>query len=615
MLSDPNSQRPPLRHRVQQQVARLGEQFASLAAAAVWPLERLAKYVAQNFFAASERLEGLESLFLDLLRFITWPLRQLWRIVAGIVALLMPAAVRRPLANLAARVIALQSIVWQSLVELAEWLNLDSLVRWLVWLLQPVWRPVATLLGFVYAWLATRPYRQMLWGLPALLLMLPISVAAAWSAFWGQQMVADHYVQAVKQAAEDKDYDRVQLFQRKLAQLGVETQLSDYNTAELLAKNGEMAAAYKSMQLLAPTESPGYPAAHYWIIRQLLSDHLSLPAEESQRLVGVHLDQLTKLGFKNRELTLIRAYWLAKGDRKVEAAELLKPLAAQNLAAAIERLRIDLLLGKGNEARRDALHVRSHLERTKRLKQPIDTKAYQWWMAAEQVLGDRTRFQHVLMDWIERFPANELALTELATFHIQEFETLVQASSPDPATLATLLRTAYATGKVPETVNDGLIRFYLQWSTRPELHKAFDELAESPDLPASLAEVLGTAAAIAGEWGRAQKCLEYATEDDPTNAVAWNNLAYIHSRRPEPDLQAALDMVNRSLQLRPDEFRFRETRGQIYVKLSRWSEAIEDLEFAINGMPDVAAIHQSLASAYEALGNKQLADLHRDYTQ
>ena len=83
----------------------------------------------------------------------------------------------------------------------------------------------------------------------------------------------------------------------------------------------------------------------------------------------------------------------------------------------------------------------------------------------------------------------------------------------------------------------------------------------------------------------------------------------------EPDLPQALEAVNRSLEMAPQEYRFRETRGQILLRLEQWDAAIADLEFALNGMPDLPAIHKSLAAAYAALGNQELAQLHREAVQ
>jgi predicted Zn-dependent protease len=72
-----------------------------------------------------------------------------------------------------------------------------------------------------------------------------------------------------------------------------------------------------------------------------------------------------------------------------------------------------------------------------------------------------------------------------------------------------------------------------------------------------------------------------------------------------------LEASNRALQFSPDNYHLRETRGQILVKLERWDEAIGDLEFALNGLPNAPAIHRSLAISYDAVGNASLGAMHR----
>ncbi|HJQ81926.1 MAG TPA: tetratricopeptide repeat protein [Lacipirellulaceae bacterium] len=86
-------------------------------------------------------------------------------------------------------------------------------------------------------------------------------------------------------------------------------------------------------------------------------------------------------------------------------------------------------------------------------------------------------------------------------------------------------------------------------------------------------------------------------------------------QEPDGDIDDALEAVNEALEIRPDEFRFRETRGQVLVRLGRWQEAVQDLEYAANGMPESRDIHRSLAKAYDALGEKQLAQVHHEHAE
>jgi uncharacterized protein HemY len=126
-------------------------------------------------------------------------------------------------------------------------------------------------------------------------------------------------------------------------------------------------------------------------------------------------------------------------------------------------------------------------------------------------------------------------------------------------------------------------------------------------------EAAGTVAAFLGEPKRAKVYLQQALKKDPRNAVALNNYAWLIIQEPDGNLNTALAAVNQAIQQAPEDSRYRETRGQIFVRLERWKEAVDDLEYAANAMPSSKEIHLSLAKAYDALGDRQLAQVHRQH--
>ena len=65
------------------------------------------------------------------------------------------------------------------------------------------------------------------------------------------------------------------------------------------------------------------------------------------------------------------------------------------------------------------------------------------------------------------------------------------------------------------------------------------------------------------------------------------------------------------LDRKPDSPNYRETRGQILVKMGRYHDAMLDLEFAVQFMPDSASTHAAMAVACEKLGLKDLAAEHK----
>ena len=104
--------------------------------------------------------------------------------------------------------------------------------------------------------------------------------------------------------------------------------------------------------------------------------------------------------------------------------------------------------------------------------------------------------------------------------------------------------------------------------------------------------------------------LEKACQAAPDDPQTLNNLAWVllqtRSRLPE-----ALVLANRAVELKPEMPMYRETRGQLLVLVGRYAEALDDLRASLNALGDDSAIHAAMAVAYEALGESELARIHR----
>jgi predicted Zn-dependent protease len=609
-----NEYRPPLSYRVRRAVDNGFRRIGELGATLMAPIDAVFRFVSRRFFAASEGLEQIDSLLVGITRLLTWPFRLTWRLLVGLTGLVAPpwlrTAVAAPFVHSGAAWRRVKFGAW----ELIERLNLDAPVLGLVWVTQPFWRPVAAVAGFLYAWLVTRTYRQFLWGLPALLLFLPVASVALWGAFGHSESIAEQYRVAVAAARDEQDYDRMQLFERKLVQLGVDTDRTNYGTALSLEDEGKLDEAYERMKELAPEDEPKYFLAHHWILMKLLNQQLDVPAEDRIRLAGVHLQHMKTLGARGKDIDLLHAIWLRQNGQLEEAANMLAPLMARVEFAAIQRLEIDLALHRLDEARRDARAVRDHMRDVKRRGERMDVQQFAAWAKSEELLGDQIALAEVLREWLAAFPDDPLARQNVASLNLREFNEIVRSPVAIPQELTTRLIELARLSPNPSELDPLVTSLYEMQSQSAMVAEHIAQLIQATkadDAPLPLVAALGTAAALNGDIELARRLLARVVAADPSHAVAWNNYAWTLSQEPGRDLDAALNAVDRALQLKPEEFRFRETRGQILVALGQWQRAIDDLEFAINGMPDAAAIHLSLAKAYEQLGNQELADIHR----
>ncbi len=572
--------RPPLFDRLNRAVrrasARIGGTLAQRATAIVAPIEWAIAAAFRRLVRMIEVLEGVDDRLAGPMRLLLWPVRTLWRLL--------------------------------------EWFNLDAPIRGLVWLLQPVWRPVAAVAGFGYAWLTTRPYRRMAWGLPALMLLGPIVIAVAWGGAWGREGVAVQYRTAIQDARDAADYPRLLVLERKLSQLGVDSQRTDFHSALALEEQGRLDEAFERMQRLAPEASIGYPPAHEWLALKLLGGELNLPQQDRLLLAGAHLDHLEKLGAKGPDMALLRGVWFEQSNRLEEAADVLAPHIGRRQMTALRRMGIDLRLNRLDEARRDARALRLHLQESqaeaKRRGDALDAELYQAWAEAERLLGDRPGMARVARQWLRDDPANSTAQNIVAEVSALEFNEMLASMHPDADALAQRLIEMATVDEEPARLNDLVAAWFRERETTPVIGAMIDKLIAAEEAPLPLVAALGTAAASEGEIAIARQLLGRVVEGDPQHATAWNNLAWALAQEPGSDLPWALEAVNRAIDLSP-EVRFRETRGQILVALGRWQEAVDDLEAALHSMPNAAVIHASLAKAYAALGNDDLAEMHR----
>jgi hypothetical protein len=203
-----------------------------------------------------------------------------------------------------------------------------------------------------------------------------------------------------------------------------------------LAEKGQLDEAYERMQRLAPENEAGFPAAHGWILQQMLLKTLDVPEEERLRAADVHFNHLKKLGARGPDIDFLRAVWFAQSERLEEASAAFAPLINRNPHAAMERLRIDLVLGRQDEARRDARAVRQHMQDAEREKKPIDAEQYKAWAVAEELLGDAEKLGPVVRQWHAAAPDDPGARRGVAMLDMQEFTELLQSPNPNPRVLA-----------------------------------------------------------------------------------------------------------------------------------------------------------------------------------
>lgn len=600
--------RPPLKYRLAAFFGRLAERLSDGWHWLVGPFERFFGRLGEGALGALDSFEGLESAVLGLLRFIFWPITAFFSLFTR----WLPSG-GTPGSGRVGR-----AFVWigNRLYRLAESFNLDGVVRLLVWLLTPVWWPIAHLLGFTNAWLATRSTRELALAVPALLAAAPFAFIALQGAWLGQASIAERYKVAVRDAVEEGDYQRVDLLERKLARLGVDTRRRDFRTALALESDDQIGAAYDRMKRLAPVERPGYPSAHFWIARKMLSGELTAehePALEASEnapyeIAEQHLGRLADMEIAGPGVSRLRAFVFAQTDRTREAEQLLKPFSDRDRGAAIMRMRLLTELRDLDAARAQARRVAEMMSKVPRSETVVEDEYVAWALAAE-LLRDPRQMETALVRWRRAAPDNERPRELLGQYRREQAVRLMGDPTASPQRASEVFIEAARLGASTRWLNRQASA--LAGAESRHARRIWAALTQDQGTPAPLLQALATAAAGADRIEAARGLFSRLIDQGDENEFVWNNYAWTLSQDPNTDLTAALEAVERALEIKPRDHRFRETRGQVKIALGRWEEAITDLEYALNGMPDSPAIHSSLAKAYEALEKPALAGIHR----
>ncbi|TWT96160.1 hypothetical protein Pla108_32470 [Botrimarina colliarenosi] len=604
--------RPPFRYRLADWFARRARDCGYFWDRLVGPFERLFGRLGEGVFTAFDSFEGLESFVVRLVRVLFWPLLAPFRLIGRF----LPKG-GGPFQSLGAAVGRFAGGAF----HLAERLNLDGLLLFIGKLLTPIWWPIGSLLGFINAWLATRLTRELLLAAPALLFALPFGYVAVQGAMLGKGQIAERYKIGVREAAEAGDYQTVSLLERKLAQLGVDTRRSDYRTAVALAEDGDLVAAYQRMQRLAPEDHLGYPPAHFWVVQRLITgalneEHDPRLAEGREAALAIadrHLKQLDELGVKNVGLAQMKGYVFALTGRQREAVDVLQPFSREPNVAPM-RLRLLAQL-RDIERARDQAKVVLEIVSEPRWKDSATSEGYEAWALAAELLNNSSQIEAALKEWSNADSDDKRPRELLANYRRQQTLRLLGSATTSPERTVDVLIDAVRLGAPAEWIDAVTNRLAELRRVSRHGERVWNELMAREDLPNGLVFTLATAAAAQGDIAAAREGFHKLVEAETTEGVVWNNYAWTLLQEPDPDPVAALAAVTRAIELKPGDFRFRETRGQTFIALSRWEEAIDDLEFALNGMPESPEVHRSLASAYEATSHPQLAEIHRRHAE
>jgi tetratricopeptide (TPR) repeat protein len=176
----------------------------------------------------------------------------------------------------------------------------------------------------------------------------------------------------------------------------------------------------------------------------------------------------------------------------------------------------------------------------------------------------------------------------------------------DRKTGETLMRRAIDTNPANLEAYESLGRLYITSGRLAEAKKEFESLANRQERPVAALTVVGMLNEATGQTKDAQAAYEKALQNDPSAAVAANNLAWIFVDSGE-NLDMALQLARTAKSRLPTRPEVSDTLGWVYYRKGLLSLAISELEDSVKRDPSNPTYLFHVGMAYAKNGNRERA--------
>ena len=454
-------------------------------------------------------------------------------------------------------------------------------------------------------WWQTRQIRHLILGLPALIVAVVLVILFMVHKKSTQGLSTVRYHDLADSAIKEKDFELAVLAYQRILLLDGDTDHNRFKLAQAHYHLGNKARSQVLLESASPLDRIGDPEAHFNRALQLSQN----PKRSPQDLRAMELHLLRTLQEQPDHMqaqSLLGRYYLATKQQKKAKQHLTK--AAETLPELNLFLSRIYYLEKNPKLEMYATRARDHFQQ--KVKADVDNHdARLHWAEMLLILKEHRQAVEVLSEgWrITASPVYQKAIantyanwsdreTKNLGTQLQLLQSGLAVAPNHPPLLERLVKLARTPGKEGAKVKSIMKDLLAQGKSADLLHF-----------------FLGADACLQKNYQAAQIHFEQAKELNPKMPALANNLAWlIVQQKDKKNYDYALELINFAIKQSPDELHFRETRGQVYVKLQRWKEALKDLQAGLPLYRDDPTTHSALAEVYQHLHLPEMADRHKE---
>lgn len=466
--------------------------------------------------------------------------------------------------------------------------------------------------------LKRRRVRHLIQGVPALIAASAVVATASIVSHRQDSLEATYRDTAAARFAAE-DWKAARLYYERLFRLDGGSSESRLMLGRTLEEMGNFGQARELIEGVAVGDGGGHPRANHWVASKLSADPNVHKDPERLREIHKHL-LLAERGLPGDpdiQLDLAKFY-LAIGQQRL-AAPRLAAAAKANPALTVDLARLYAAIGQGDAAlgalETAEQHFRDHLETA-----PEDRQARLQLANVMINLGRADDALAVLREGLTFDPDGPYRQV-ISRVYLSIYDRLAAQNPRDYRAMIAALREALRHDPQSVEAAERLVGFGdpgpQNLSSPPDAEidrqsrEMLQQLLVSGEQPAAVHMALGLKAWRTDDLETAGFHFQRAYDLDSSLSGVANNLAWVLAHQKEPDLEQALATIEPAIERFPEIPHFRDTRGEIYLRMERWEDALDDLERALPSMQGNPRLHESLATVYEQLGHADIARQHR----
>ena len=457
--------------------------------------------------------------------------------------------------------------------------------------------------------LANSGMREILFIVPALAMLGLLGFVGA-RAIGGRQAITDRYSDEAKQAMAAGDFPLAKTHFSRLMQDKELTQPQKLQWVVVLAETGEKERAEAVLDELAPEDGVGFAPAHRVKALKIAFSRKNKNAPLPLKRLEHHLRH------SRDDTPMIQQAWALyhrTNDSPDKAIEALTVAAQKDptFYIAIAKYQGEL---NHPEDQKETLR-KAELVYGRLLEEDPTNSKFRWLLANS--MSQQSRFddaQEVLVKGMKINADDSMRFANAEFFTMRH--DLEQAGQNRVGKRITYLFRALGAQPQHLPIYERLIKLADEKDTgdgsyvrvRRELNRLIAGDDPNPMAHFALSNILWQHE----EFEEATTHLELAYKIEPKFTIVLNNLAWVLAHQDPPDLDRALELASQAVEQSPQDGRYHDTLGTIYLKQEKYKDAAAEFQLALAGVEDQIAVRKKLVTVYTKLNMPDQVELQED---